>query len=39
MENNTINHVAVVGSGAMGSQIAMVCALAGYPVTLQDIEQ
>ena len=39
MENNKINHVAVVGSGAMGSQIAMVCALAGYPVTLQDIEQ
>ncbi len=39
VENNKINHVAVVGSGAMGSQIAMVCALAGYPVTLQDIEQ
>ena len=39
MENNKINQVAVVGSGAMGSQIAMVCALAGYPVTLQDIEQ
>ncbi|MER2089853.1 MAG: 3-hydroxyacyl-CoA dehydrogenase family protein [Sporosarcina sp.] len=39
MENNKISHVAVVGSGAMGSQIAMVCALAGYPVTLQDIEQ
>ena len=39
MENKEINHVAVVGSGAMGSQIAMVCALAGYPVTLQDIAQ
>ena len=39
MENNTINHVAVVGSGAMGSQIAMVCALAGYPVTIQDVQQ
>lgn len=39
VENNKISHVAVVGSGAMGSQIAMVCALAGYPVTLQDIEQ
>ena len=37
MENNKIKHVAVVGSGAMGSQIAMVSALAGYPVTLQDI--
>ncbi|MEW9502064.1 3-hydroxyacyl-CoA dehydrogenase family protein [Jeotgalibacillus marinus] len=38
MKKNEINHVAVVGSGTMGSQIAMVCALAGYPVTLQDIE-
>ncbi|BAQ09639.1 3-hydroxyacyl-CoA dehydrogenase [Bacillus sp. OxB-1] len=34
-----INNVAVAGSGAMGSQIAMVCALAGYPVVLQDISQ
>ena len=39
MENNKIQQVAVVGSGAMGSQIAMVCALAGYPVILQDIER
>ncbi|WP_172373798.1 3-hydroxyacyl-CoA dehydrogenase NAD-binding domain-containing protein [Sporosarcina jiandibaonis] len=39
MKNNEIKHVGVVGSGAMGSQIAMVSALAGYPVTLQDIEQ
>lgn len=39
MENQKIKRVAVVGSGVMGSQIAMVCALAGYPVTLQDIEQ
>ncbi|PIC63622.1 3-hydroxyacyl-CoA dehydrogenase [Sporosarcina sp. P13] len=39
MGERKINQVAVVGSGAMGSQIAMVCALAGYPVTLQDIEQ
>lgn len=37
--NKNIKQVAVVGAGAMGSQIAMVCALAGYPVTLQDIEQ
>ena len=37
MGNNKIKYVAVVGSGAMGSQIAMVSALAGYPVTLQDI--
>lgn len=34
---HNIAQVAVVGSGAMGSQIAMVCALAGYPVVLQDI--
>ncbi|WP_153731765.1 3-hydroxyacyl-CoA dehydrogenase family protein [Sporosarcina obsidiansis] len=39
MVKRMINQVAVVGSGAMGSQIAIVCALAGYPVTLQDIEQ
>jgi 3-hydroxybutyryl-CoA dehydrogenase len=39
VKNNEIKHVGVVGSGAMGSQIAMVSALAGYPVTLQDIEQ
>jgi 3-hydroxybutyryl-CoA dehydrogenase len=37
--NNQIKRVGVVGSGAMGSQIAMVCALAGYPVVLQDISQ
>lgn len=37
MENKEIKQIAVVGSGAMGSQIAMVSALAGYPVTLQDI--
>lgn len=39
MERKNITHVAVVGAGAMGSQIAMVCALAGYPVILQDIEE
>ncbi len=38
MENNEMKKVAVVGSGAMGSQIAMVCSLAGYSVTMQDIE-
>ncbi|WP_368505439.1 3-hydroxyacyl-CoA dehydrogenase family protein [Alkalihalophilus sp. As8PL] len=37
--NNQIKRVGVVGAGAMGSQIAMVCALAGYPVVLQDISQ
>ncbi|GAX90155.1 3-hydroxyacyl-CoA dehydrogenase family protein [Effusibacillus lacus] len=34
-----IRKILVVGSGAMGSQIAMVCALAGYEVALQDISQ
>ncbi|GAA3955940.1 3-hydroxyacyl-CoA dehydrogenase family protein [Gordonia caeni] len=33
-----IGHVAVVGAGAMGSQIAMVCALAGHRVTLTDAD-
>lgn len=32
-----IGRVLVVGAGAMGSQIAMVCALAGYSVRLTDI--
>ncbi|WP_338473360.1 3-hydroxyacyl-CoA dehydrogenase family protein (plasmid) [Niallia sp. XMNu-256] len=38
MQMNTIKKIAVVGSGAMGSQIAMVCALGGYSVVLYDIE-
>jgi 3-hydroxybutyryl-CoA dehydrogenase len=33
-----IHHVAVIGAGAMGSQIAMVCALAGHRVTLVDVD-
>ncbi|HWC22417.1 MAG TPA: 3-hydroxyacyl-CoA dehydrogenase family protein [Flexivirga sp.] len=32
-----ISRILVVGSGAMGSQIAMVCALSGYEVRVQDI--
>ncbi|MEK4031238.1 3-hydroxyacyl-CoA dehydrogenase family protein [Pseudobacillus sp. FSL P4-0506] len=39
MTSQSIKQVAVIGSGAMGSQIAMVCALAGYPVILHDIQQ
>lgn len=39
MDINQIKQIAVIGSGAMGSQIAMVCALAGYHVTLQDINE
>jgi 3-hydroxybutyryl-CoA dehydrogenase len=34
-----IQKVLVVGSGAMGSQIAMVCALAGLDVAVQDLAQ
>ncbi|WP_395728341.1 3-hydroxyacyl-CoA dehydrogenase family protein [Nakamurella sp.] len=33
----TLNHVVVVGAGAMGSQIGMVCALAGLSATVTDI--
>ncbi len=32
-----VNNILVVGSGAMGSQIGMVAALAGYQVTVSDI--
>lgn len=35
----TIQHVTVIGAGAMGSQIAMVSALAGYATTVVDISQ
>src|ERR671933_1184677 len=34
-----VSRILVVGAGAMGSQIGMVCALAGYDVTLQDIDE
>ena len=34
-----VNNILVVGSGAMGSQIGMVCALAGYDVTVLDIDE
>ncbi|MFC4770275.1 3-hydroxyacyl-CoA dehydrogenase family protein [Effusibacillus consociatus] len=37
MTADKIQKILVVGAGAMGSQIAMVCALAGYQVTLQDV--
>ncbi|WP_047153857.1 3-hydroxyacyl-CoA dehydrogenase family protein [Aneurinibacillus tyrosinisolvens] len=39
MDINHIKQISVVGSGAMGSQIAMVCALAGYDVYLQDVNE
>ncbi len=34
-----INRILVVGAGAMGSQIGMVCSLAGYEVTVQDVDE
>jgi 3-hydroxybutyryl-CoA dehydrogenase len=37
MKIDEIKKILVAGSGAMGSQIAMVCALAGYEVVVQDI--
>lgn len=37
MSIQEIKKVGVIGSGAMGSQIAMVCALGGYDVVLNDI--
>lgn len=39
MTEPTDHRVLVVGAGAMGSQIAMVCALAGLDVVLQDVDQ
>lgn len=32
-----IQNILIIGSGAMGAQIGMVCALAGYRTTLQDV--
>ncbi|CAN7208723.1 3-hydroxyacyl-CoA dehydrogenase family protein [Rossellomorea sp. LjRoot5] len=37
MQMSEIKTIGVVGSGAMGSQIAMVCALGGYSVILHDV--
>ncbi len=34
-----IRSILVVGAGAMGSQIGMVCAMAGYRVAVQDISE
>ena len=39
MSEADIRTVVVVGAGAMGSQIGMVCALAGYATTITDIAQ
>jgi 3-hydroxybutyryl-CoA dehydrogenase len=37
VQMSEIKTIGVVGSGAMGSQIAMVCALGGYSVILHDV--
>jgi 3-hydroxybutyryl-CoA dehydrogenase len=34
-----VRKILVVGAGAMGSQIGMVCALAGYDVAVQDLDE
>ena len=34
----SIDRVLVAGAGAMGTQIAMVCAFAGYETTLYDVD-
>ncbi|WP_270239195.1 3-hydroxyacyl-CoA dehydrogenase family protein [Kocuria marina] len=39
MTTETPKHITVIGAGAMGSQIAMVCALAGYHTDVVDIAQ
>src|SRR5699024_5986969 len=39
MKAEEIKSITVVGSGLMGSQIGMVCALAGFDVVINDIEQ
>ena len=39
MSMSEIKNVVVVGAGAMGSQIGLLCALAGYSATVTDIAQ
>ncbi len=34
-----VRHIVVVGAGAMGSQIGMLCALAGFEASITDIDQ
>jgi 3-hydroxybutyryl-CoA dehydrogenase len=34
-----VKKILVIGSGAMGSQIGMVCSLAGYEVIIHDIDE
>lgn len=39
MGSTTIDTVSVLGAGSMGHGIAQVVAMAGYDVTLRDIEK
>ena len=34
-----VSNILVLGAGAMGAQIGLVCSLAGYQVTVQDIDE
>ncbi|PPA69293.1 3-hydroxyacyl-CoA dehydrogenase family protein [Jeotgalibacillus proteolyticus] len=39
MMQGEVNRVTVIGSGSMGHQIGMLCALGGYQTIIQDIEE
>lgn len=39
MDQHDIKNITVIGSGLMGSQIGMVCSLAGYEVIVNEIDQ
>ncbi|PIC62687.1 3-hydroxyacyl-CoA dehydrogenase [Sporosarcina sp. P13] len=39
MNTGIIKNICVVGSGSMGNQIGMLCALGGYQTTIQDINE
>jgi 3-hydroxybutyryl-CoA dehydrogenase len=39
MSDHSSSRILVVGAGAMGSQIAMLCALAGYRATAYDVDE
>ncbi|GED15014.1 3-hydroxyacyl-CoA dehydrogenase family protein [Aneurinibacillus migulanus] len=39
MHIKDIHNICVVGSGSMGHQIAMLCALGGFQTTIQDVEE
>ncbi len=39
MRIEDIENICVIGAGAMGHQIAMLCALGGFHTILQDVEE